>query len=409
MTISPPSNVKLTPEEPARVLSCGLDTVVLSIYVRWPDEHFLSKLGQIQMEAIANGKEATGKIELGKNVAPYLFTIRAFGKEGYAYLMSGEGIDWNVGAWTEPIQRPSIRCRFSSELLWQQGLQGCLNRVLDIIDRMGGELLSIKPSRIDPCLDLLLPATTWDQGLERCVVCRARHSARYPFADRPHGLQFGKGIIVARLYDKPMEIAEKSRKFWMYDVWGLDGVPEGSRIIRTEFQVAREALKQLGVRELYELEDELPAIWKNLTMKWLRVVQDQTKHHTQQDVAPWWDLVSDGYHGAQDATPAVRERAIAGDIAQMRRQLLGLVTSLAALENQDAVIRKDEVLDVGSHLSILAKQVQSAGWTDEEFTERVKRKQAKYRRPNQNYARGRGARQRSGLSFKRSPDTGPTS
>jgi len=36
----------------------------------------------------------------------------------------------------------------------------------------------------------------------------------------------------------------------MFDIWGLKEVPEGKKIIRIEFQMRREVLKQLGLRRL---------------------------------------------------------------------------------------------------------------------------------------------------------------
>ena len=60
-----------------------------------------------------------------------------------------------------------------------------------------------------------------------------------------------KSQIMARLYDKPLEIRERSNKDWMFDVWKLNTVPEGTRIIRCEYQLKREAIKDLGYTSKY--------------------------------------------------------------------------------------------------------------------------------------------------------------
>jgi hypothetical protein len=36
--------------------------------------------------------------------------------------------------------------------------------------------------------------------------------------------RWGGNQFKGRLYDKPLEIKQKSKKFWMYDIWNLEEV-----------------------------------------------------------------------------------------------------------------------------------------------------------------------------------------
>src|SRR5690606_11582440 len=92
------------------------------------------------------------------------------------------------------------------------------------------------------------------------------------------GFSIGKGQLSARLYDKPEEIASKSKKFWMYDVWGVESVARDHRVIRVEYQHRREALRELGVDSFADLVEKLDRLWAYDTGSWLRLVDDASKH-----------------------------------------------------------------------------------------------------------------------------------
>lgn len=196
------------------------------------------------------------------------------------------------------------------------------------------------------------------------------------------GFSIGAGAISARLYDKPAEIINKSHKFWMYDIWGIDSVPEGYRVIRVELQLRREALKQLGIDLYGDIAAKSGEVWKYCTENWLKLCDHPERHITRRHVLPWWEVVQNGYPGSQGAFAAVRAKSIRGDRDQMTRQAVGYLASLAALRLGDKILEEAGITDIVSQFPHLMRSIAARGISDEQFTEKVKRKIAKYRRVN---------------------------
>ena len=408
MTISPPSNVRLSPDEPARVLGCGVDSLVLAIDVRWGDDApLLVKLAELKGEAVSTEKRVTGRIIVADGSSPWLFLVKPFGAKGYAYLIDSHSMAWRVGDWAEPRSRPSVMVEIRAEALWTHAPSAIVDRVTALIRAGGGEVVTCKVSRADLCVDVLLRMSDWDREVRENVVSRADHRAPYFSKKRRTGIHVGKGAIVGRLYDKPLEIAVNGgKKLWMFDVWEVDSAADDHRIIRVEFEVKREAIKELGINTFDDLMQSAPRLWAYCTHKWLRMADDPDKHPTRQKLLPWWPIVQQGYTGAQKANPLIRARAVRADEAQLCTQLLGQLTSLVALHRQGELLQPGDVLDMNSHLALIVDTVRRHGWNDCEFTERVKRKQAKVQRHAEKFAEAERARAQAGVSLKRSNASG---
>jgi hypothetical protein len=200
-----------------------------------------------------------------------------------------------------------------------------------------------------------------------------------------------KGIVSARLYDKPTEIATKSHKEWMYDIWGIRVVPDKFRLIRVEFQVRRDAIKELGINTLADLLMLHKNLWAYCTREWLKFQDDAKKHHTQQETMQWWKIVQEGFSGGQAACPLVRAKAVAVAEKQLLQQLLGQMTSLAALYHA-GVVEADELVELQSLMQLLGRTVKKTGMDDQELTKRVKEKIAKLNRKAEKFEKATSAR-----------------
>lgn len=403
MTNSPPSNVKLSPDEYGRVLASGIDSLAVSIQVEWLTEALFTKLAELKRSAKSEHEDQPGIIDPGFGAAPWLFSVSPSGTDGYEWVLKGREMTMKIGNWTELKQRPSVLADIRSETLWAHGPDACIQRLHDLIHAMQGEIVALKPSRVDMCVDLLLRETDWMPGLLDGFVTRARDINPHYQSRQLSGFSIGKGAISARLYDKPREIRVKSKKFWMYDIWGIESVADDQRIIRVEFQTRREALHEMGIETYPDLTEQMPALWAYLTRKWLRVAMDASLHHTQQIIRPWWPIVEGGFVGAQQATPIVREKAISTDLNRHSAQLLGLVSSITALQRQGILVCKDESLDLDSHVAVIVDMVRkNAAIDDDQFTERVKRKQVKQLRAGVDFSDAPGALPGGAVSSKRS-------
>lgn len=298
MTISPPANVKVEVEE-GRVLSSGFDTLVLSIDVQWESDALFLKLGELKELAKGAEMQTPGVLQAAGGADPWIFNLAPHGAQGYEWLLVGRGFTLKIGNWMTPKSRPSVMAELRSEALWHQGPRATADAVRSLLENQGGQVLSVKASRADLCVDVLLPAAAWSVHVKDHLVTRAVNVASFDWHRKLTGLGIGSGMISARLYDKPLEIATQSHKVWMFDVWRLPSVPLGRRVIRVEFQLRREAIKDLGIDTLAELLAQGGNVWAYCTQEWLKLQDDPGKHHTQQQTLPWWGVVQNGFAGAQ--------------------------------------------------------------------------------------------------------------
>lgn len=370
--------MKLAPDEPCRVLASGFDTVVLSIDATWGGGSFFEYLDKLKAQSTDN-KPSPGENFAHGDIDPWMFTVRPYGLNGYAWVLDSGQWGAEIARAPVPGHRPNIRVLSRSETLWRLGFDGAVAWILRHIEAAGAQIERIKPSRLDPCVDILLRESDWSMDLLPLFVTRAKDRSPHLHLTTLSGFSIGKAPISVRLYDKPLEIRVKSNKVWMYDVWMLDRVPDGHRIIRVEFEILRAKLKRMGIDTLPDLARKTDSMWAYCT-KWFSVQTNPGKHHTQRKVLPWWQVVTDGFGNAQGAQPLVLDKACRAQRDQLGRQLLGLMSSLVALRNQSGMIEDVGMYTIAQELPMLLNLSHSIGYSDEQFSEAVHKKIAKYRR-----------------------------
>jgi hypothetical protein len=386
MTNSPPSKVKLEQSEPARVLASGVDSLVLALDVSWANDTTFKRLTELKAKAKLEKEDEPAELIVDDDTSSWRFVVKPHGSGGYEWLLTSHEMGMRIGNWLEPHQRPSVMVDIRSETLWTHGTQSTAERVVSLIESLGGEVTTVKPSRVDLCVDLLIPVKEWNSNLIQSIVTRARNISTHFQSRELSGFSIGKGKICARLYDKPMEIKAKSNKVWMYDIWGIESVDDQHRIIRTEFQLRREKLMELGMVNWFALTNFIGPLWAYCAQSWLRFVNDASLHHTQQKLLPWWKVVEGGFMGTQDAEPLVCNRSIAVDKKRLAAQALGGLASLLSIDLNTDDLRFGDTLDRKSHLLLAVKDaLEHATLDDKEFTRRVLRKQAKHRRSGQDF------------------------
>jgi len=379
VTNSPPSNVRgcdpLALDEPARVLAGGLDRLDLSLYLRWGSGAWFEELADAKLQARADNEPAPITVETPDG--PAAFAVQTTGAEGHEWIIKNQHYTLSFGNWIEPKQRPSVSLIVRAETIWHVGVRDAVARIVRMLESLGAEVEPMKVSRFDPCVDILMRESDWRRDIEAGLVTRARDINPYTQHRELTGFAIGKNQIAARFYDKIVEIARQSRKFWMFDIWGIGAPPEDHRVIRIEFQLRREKIKRLGVDTLDQLDDRLPGIWAYCVNRWLRVAEDASLHHTQQELRPWWPVVQNGFPGSQDAEALVLSRAVNVDRELVARQALGCLASLTALDLRDP-LGPDDSLPMNHMLrDALRDALQIANWDEDEFSRRIRTKQAK--------------------------------
>jgi hypothetical protein len=329
-TLSPPAKVRLYTEERVRVLSSGFDKVNLTLDLTWESDGFFKLLVAEKAEAQAQD-QARPLVICGDEGCEWIFNVQPYGVQGYEWLLRSGDVVLLIGNWLEPHSRPSMIVEISSEMLWRVGAERAVDMVLVLVESLGARIEKVRARRLDACADVLLPQHLWTAELFQHAVARARHKALYDDGELLSGWQIGRGAIVGRLYDKPHELV-KSGKGWMFDVWGLREVPLGWRIIRVEFQLRREALKDLGIDSMQDGLKLQANLWAYCTEEWLKFQTRPGTHHTQRQTLPWWRVVQEGFRGAQPGEPLVRAKAVSVIRRQLMLQALGSMRSMAALD-----------------------------------------------------------------------------
>lgn len=343
MSNSPPSNVKLAPDEAVRVLASGLDTAVLTMDVEWQSEAVFEPLAAAKSSAKSSPDEPVVVTwacdgwtpEMAKD-RRIILQMLPYGAGGYEYVLQGREYTFRLAESVKSNGRPNVLVELRSELLWRCGPGEGVSRIIDVISQLGGIVRSVKASRLDVCCDVLISEDDWMAIKDAHRVSRAASVSTHEWRRKFTGLSLGRGMISARLYDKPLEIRQQSNKFWMYDIWQCNKPADGYRIIRVEFQLRREALRELGVDEWPDWFNKRDAVWAYLTQRWLRVVDDADLHHNCQAVLPWWAAVQSVPLVQKEASPAVRVRAEKADERQLLQQIGGCVAAISALRSESS-------------------------------------------------------------------------
>lgn len=402
ITISPPAKVKASklnasPFDQIQVLSHGVDTLDLAINARWKGDHFFDYLDAIKEVAVNEGKPST--VFLDQSVEPYEspFKIYNHGAPGYRWLLANGQYTLKIGNWRAPKKsgRPSIMASIRCETLWMLGLIGAVKQLHKIISNAGAQIVVIKASRVDLCLDMLLHKVIWHEDVTQFAVTRAHKSNKYFNKDNLTGISIGSGKISARLYDKPLEINQQSNhKAWFFDIWGIgqDEIPEGHHIIRVEFQLRRTALKELGIDTFRDLYHKTANLWAYCTQKWLKFRDRPGNHHTMRKTFDWWVEVQNGFAGAQKANPLVRSNAFRAQEKQLFAQAKGMLTSLHAVKSEFKGLRLDRPASIHDVIQSFMEEYQMADLNDDRINEEVLHKRSKYHRflnPNYHYFKER--------------------
>ncbi len=231
-----------------RLLLTGHDTVECSYYLR------RGLKCSIDFEKLAYEREI---LRQSKSRDPKLITLggtefllhRSGSSRGFPFMLSNP--DWTVECGEYNV--PSFYVTYRSEALWRDTAGGQHRKFIQWIEAVG--LRAYKPetlARVDFTFDCHLPVIDFD---EDSVVSLSAKDSRYRNDRKLQTLGFGKGDVVLRMYDKVAEIAEKSHKTWLFDLWGMS-----EDVWRIEWQVRKEVLRRFGIRTFADLENQQGAL-----------------------------------------------------------------------------------------------------------------------------------------------------
>lgn len=218
--------------------------------------------------------------------------------------------------------------------------------------------------------------------------------------EKLEGFQIGKGVLTARLYDKPFEIVKKSKKFWFYDLWKIEAVPDDQRVIRVEFQIRREALKELAVDTIWDFVNHPRSLWDYCAQTWLQFALEPKVPKRSRVILPFWKIVQNGFLGGQSGAPFIRAKIVNTKRKQIDMQFLGQATSLIAMSSDIT----EPSVRVEDQTHLLKESAERVGMTDAKFSERIRAKIAKRPRDIEKFEMAQAQRAARGLPQTKTDD-----
>jgi len=307
------------------VLSHGVDSLYLSFRATL-DSGFLDALETLKSEAQAASKPAPISFEDGRATV-----VLPTGSGFYRYGIHCTEFDVFV---SRGEHVPPVYVRLSSLYLHSVGVRAAVREARRfVIQNLAGSASEPIASRIDIYADF----QGWQpraDDLDRFVTRSVANHAYYEPAEEAHrglrltGFRFGKDQLVARLYDKTVEI-EQSGKSWMREVW-RPALNTDQPVWRLEFQARREAITDFNLSTVDEVLACIPDLWR-YGLQWLSLREpsfDRQRGH--------WPLADEWIQlaRAEDTAPltgVLRRRWRERQELLIVRGLAGYLTSFAAL------------------------------------------------------------------------------
>ena len=236
-----------------------------------------------------------------------------------------------VIALTTSASLPAVRIQPRAAFLHAVGVREGLAWFTELVEAAAGPLVW-KASHVD----LFMDSHGWDLRADERdrFVCRAGQRVTYEDEESLTGLRFGSsksGAVMARIYDKTEESRSKGTDWWP-SKWGELYRP-GERVLRVEFQVGRDLMRQISVSSPEEVLERLPSLWGYLTDEWL-TYRDPTNDSTRSRwpvAAEWTEVQKATLRGDALGLERVYAGEVTGSMRRMLPALRGYLSSAGAL------------------------------------------------------------------------------
>ncbi|HZS14366.1 MAG TPA: hypothetical protein VFC09_07195 [Candidatus Dormibacteraeota bacterium] len=314
-----------------RVLAAGLDSVYVSAHGVLRDG-LLTVLRALQHDAATESEPVV--VELREDAGAFL--LRPHGWRGYPVRMDAPNYTVCIGA-AKPF--PPVYVMVRSSFLHHMGAEDAVALTREMVERdLFGAPVPLQVSRADVYADVqgwrpvpgdlhrFICRASWRRLFEEPVteveVPRRLHSIGRRFS----GFVFGKGDVVARVYDKTLELAHRGET-WPQVVW--TGYDEARPVWRVEFQFRRRALHEFGVGHVHELLAGRQDLWEYGT-RWLSLRRRVPGLRPGRwPEANAWTVIRDARMGSP-RSGLVRQRIYEASVERLVRGFVGYSTSLAA-------------------------------------------------------------------------------
>ena len=308
---------------------------VLNLLLKGFDALYLGYYGQVPKIVYAAFAERGYEI----TISEMDFRIKQTPRGPYRVVLENEFLTISLGNCVWSPNSPSVYVQVKSAFIHSSGIEAAHAQVLSVVSRIyDGPPQREQVSRVDPFVDIAWSKRFFTGDVGKFVT-RAKDTDTRNHAGKVCGFIFGKGKIMARIYDKTLEL-RKSGKDWLYELWG---VSQGTQVWRVEFQLRREALKELRIETFDDLMAHSQALWNYCVNDWLRV-RATGQQKARRDLIKFWEIVQAAKLGADDAKLIKREKMRSGMTEkQIFDQMAGLTRYYArirGIENLSQALRE---------------------------------------------------------------------
>lgn len=235
-----------------KVLRVGVDSLYLSAYGKlyepWKDK--LEALKEL-----AQSSEPAQRAQAQLKIGGHLFEVMGSGTRFYAFVLADNLFHIQLGKGegnTGRLAYVQVRAEYLAHADLSTIVQD-LTFILNTLSKVQSDLLV---GRADLCIDFV-PPCPMDGWSHRAWVTRARDMQPHYRHQKLTGWSIGKGSMSGRLYNKLLEIQQKSGSVYFFELWKAKGWTGEEDVWRLEAQFGREVLEQLGVRSPESLADRL--------------------------------------------------------------------------------------------------------------------------------------------------------
>lgn len=205
------------------------------------------------------------------SIGDHKFEVKAKGQGRFPYILDDNWFHIQLSS-RKAQKLPLAHVQIKSELLTFNDLNSINNHLNEIIDRLGLVKGSPSISRLDLCMDFTCHEKF---NLQDITInqwrTRASQIDQFHMHKALSGWRIGKGDIMARIYNKSLEI-KKSKKDYLFPLWEQIGWDGKTDVWRVEFQFRRQFLANVGVLNPSQITESSPSLWKYASSHWLQLV-----------------------------------------------------------------------------------------------------------------------------------------
>lgn len=371
-------------------LATGYDRLKYGLYVAWEKPEIL----QTFADAKERAKEINEPIAISfSEHGDLVFNVHPTGRKGgYAYHLSRSDVNIFFSI-RKDTNTPNIWVDIGSQSCWSPGYHIIIDEVKQLVAFLGGHIIKDVVSEVHLCADFVgldieaLPidfVQYWITRANRFHSYRDRSrltgvSISQTFGELPPGsddsiviketgIEFGKGDIMLRIYDKALELKRNATKASVFAaVWQQETFDE-QPVTRIEYQLRRPVLRELRINTLSDLHQGRSGVWRYLTQDWTRfTIEEPDRRNRHQDRAilhPWWKEVQQADFQALLVEVRRVKLEPARNVTTLMSMVLGALMSVQTIRgvtpNVENVIAQSQAL-ISEHFNRINKEKTVSG------------------------------------------------